>query len=206
MALRDLIYRCPRCGRDPVEGTKDEVRCPGCGCRYERGEPPAGIRVREEGEKPRSVPAHRLMESIREAGGPFPAATSEDGSVRYEATVEVRQGREEEALRYRGSLLGFAERLEGGRREALRVTDEALELVGREGGPHSHWNLMDLRAVQSSSSSLQVYTATRELVHFRFLDDSPYRWEELLHELLRRAYRESGRGEIVEFQPRIAVR
>ena len=65
---------------------------------------------------------------------------------------------------------------------------------------------MDLRAVQASSSSLQVYTLAQELVHFRFLEDSAFRWDCLLQETLRAAYRAAGKGEIVEFQPRITVR
>lgn len=206
MALKDLIYRCPRCGADPVEGRKDRVRCPTCGSRYERGDPPAGILVREEGTKPRTVPTSRLVESIREAGGPFPAAVDAEGSVDYASPVEVRSGADEEPVRHSGGLLGFVEKLEEGGRATLRATDRALELVGRDGGTRSRWNLMDLRAVQSSSSSLQIYTAAEELLHFRFLDDSPVRWEALLHGLLRRAYRRTGRGEIVEFQPRITVR
>lgn len=206
MALKDLIYRCPLCGADPVEGRKDEVRCPSCGRRYERGDPPAGIRVREPDGEPRTVPASRLVESIRDAGGPFPAAEGEDGSVRYQSAVRVRRGSDEEPLRYRGRLLGFTEKLGESRRGTLHATDDALELVRPGGEVRSRWNLMDLRAVQASSSSVQVYTAAGELVHFEFLDDSPLRWEALLHALLRRAYRAEGRGEIVEFQPRIAVR
>jgi len=118
----------------------------------------------------------------------------------------VRRGREEEAIGYRGRLFGFVEVLGEPAVATLRLTEEGLEILNGDGRPEEGWSLMELRAVQSTSSSLQIYTADGELVQFRFGDASPLYWESLLHRALRKAYRESGRGEIVEFQPRISVR
>lgn len=206
MSLRDLLYRCPSCGQDPVEGRKDRVRCPACHTIYERGGGPARIRVRVRDGEPRSVPAHRLVQSVQDQGGPFPAARTEDGSIRYESEARVRRARGEGAVHYRGHLLGFAEKLEKGRTATLRLADDILEVTETGGeGVASRWNVLDLRAVQASSSSLQIYTVAGDLVHFRFVDASPVRWEALLQGVLRRAYRKAGRGEIVEFQPRITV-
>ena len=207
MALRDLLYRCPECGRDPVEGRKDRVRCPSCGAVYERGGPPALIRVTREGGETKAVHASRLVDAIREMGGPLPSALGEDGALDHVSEVRVRRATEEEGVRYRGRLLGFTERLGEARSATLRLAGDGLELRDAAGGAvERRWNVLDLRAVQASSSALQIYSATGELVHFRFVDESPLRWEALLHVVLRRAYREAGKGEIVEFQPRIAVR
>ncbi|NIP61026.1 MAG: hypothetical protein GWM92_21430 [Gemmatimonadetes bacterium] len=158
-------------------------------------------------ENPKHLPARRLTEAIADRGGPLTAARGEDGAIRYESRVAVRRGEGEEAVRHGGDVWGFYERLgepEGG---LLRARNDALELES-EGAEttRSRWNLLDLRAVQSSSSSVQIFTATGELVHFRFLDDSPVRWEALLHAVLQDAYEREGKGRILEFQPRIVIR
>ncbi len=207
MALRDLLYRCPRCGHDPTEGKGDRVRCPACGCRFSRASSGARILVEATEENPKHLPARRLTEAIADRGGPLTAARGEDGAIRYESRVAVRRGEGEEAVRHGGDVWGFYERLgepEGG---LLRARNDALELES-EGAEttRSRWNLLDLRAVQSSSSSVQIFTATGELVHFRFLDDSPVRWEALLHAVLQDAYEREGKGRILEFQPRIVIR
>lgn len=207
MALKDLLYRCPRCGHDPTEGKGDRVHCPACRCRFSRAPAGARIVVEPAEETPKHVPASRLSEAIAERGGPLAAARGEDGAIRYESRVEVRRGAAEETMRHGGEVWGFYERLGVPEPGLLRARSDALELES-EGAEttRSRWNLLDLRAVQSSSSSVQIFTATGELVHFRFLDDSPVRWEALLHAVLQDAYERDGRGRILEFQPRIAVR
>jgi len=205
MPLRALLYRCPRCGRDPVEGRKDRVRCPGCGCAFVRAGERGRIRVRDPEEKPKEMLASRLLEAIELQGGPLPAARDGSGGIDYSAEVRVRRADGERPLRHRGEVLGFVESFGSSEPGRLRVTEEALELLG-EGTTRARWNLLDLRAVQASSSSVQIYTAARELVQFRFVRDSALRWEQLLHVVLREAYREAGRGEIHEFQPRISTR
>lgn len=207
MTLRNLLYRCARCGQDPVTGRGDRVRCPACGALYERGGGEAAIRVRTPDGESARVPAIRLTEAIRDLGGPLPAARQEDGALRFRSRVRVRRSREEDAVRYRGRLVGFFEKLGPVRSATLHLVDDALELRdGESGAVTDRWSLLDLRAVQSSSSSVQIYTVDGELVQFGFPDESPLRWEALLHEVLRRAYRRAGKGEIVEFQPRIVTR
>ena len=68
------------------------------------------------------------------------------------------------------------------------------------------WPLLDIRALQGSSSSLQISPLEGGVVTFRFEEESSRRWEELLKAGLRRMWSEAGRGEIAEFQPRIRVR
>lgn len=204
MPLRTLLYRCPRCGRDPTEGARDEVRCPGCGCTYTRAASGGRIRVEETEENPQEVLASRLVEAIDALDGPLPAARTDDGRIWYEAAVRVRRAVDEAACHHGDELLGFHERLGSSEKGVLRVTDDALELI-RADTVRARWNLLDLRAVQASSSAIQVHTATGELVHFHFETDSAFRWEQLLYAVLRMVYREEGKGEIVEFRPRIAT-
>lgn len=206
MAMSDLLYRCPICGADPVQGSGDEVHCPTCDTRYRRGDPPAGVVVERPGREPEHLPATELTRAIDEAGGPFPAARAADGSIRYQARVMVRRSRREDPVRRSGELLGFVERLGEGSEATLHIDGEALELRPSGEGARRRWPLLELRAVQTSSSSLQIRTATGTLVHFGFVEDSACRWQALVQGLLRRAYRRAGRGQIREFQPRIDVR
>jgi hypothetical protein len=84
---------------------------------------------------------------------------------------------------------------------------DGTELSFREDGGGRHgWRLADLRALQGSSSEVQVSPASGGLVAFRLAEDSPRRWEEALKAGLRAVWRHQGRGEIVEFQPRIRGR
>lgn len=204
MALKDVLYRCPLCGHEPTGGRKDHVHCPSCERHFLRGPAPARIQVRGPGED-RTVPARELVQAVHRRAGPVPRESDDGGMGGEEARVRVRWAVGEDAVRFRGELLGFTERLGSASEGRIRLTATALALT-QSGQDRRRWNLLDLRAIQASSSSLQVYTVDEELVHFRFLEDSAFRWESLLQETLRATYREAGKGEIVEFQPRITVR
>ncbi|MFW6199099.1 MAG: hypothetical protein ACOC8K_00875 [Gemmatimonadota bacterium] len=213
MALRDVLFRCPFCGHEPTRGRKDHVHCPSCQRHFLRGPAPARIRI-EGPEGERIVPARELVNEVTRRVEPVGVEddpeSDEEGSGSPEARVRARWAVGEETVRFRGELLGFTERLGEASEMRLRLTTKTLELQDVEaGGPvveRRRWDLLDLRALQASSSSLQIYTLSEELVHMRFLDDSAFRWETLLKETLRAAYRDAGRGEIVEFQPRITTR
>lgn len=77
---------------------------------------------------------------------------------------------------------------------------------GQEEDREDWWGLETLTAVQTSSKSLQLKRRDAPLVSFRFLDDSLFLWEQLLRAALRDFYARTGRGEILEFQPRIVAR
>ena len=213
MPLIYLLYRCPRCGQDPLEGEKDEATCSACETRYSRGGEGGLIRVREPSGEMWEVPGHRLtsaMEGWREEEDTdLPAP----GTLMRRTQVEVRQTGRESPVRLGGELLGFAEAMGEPTLGSLQLTKEALilwtgtgESDGSErGNPSETWPLLEIRAVQTSSSSLQVSPPRGGLVQFRFASDSPFRWETLLRYALRRAYRTAGLGEIVEFQPRIVA-
>jgi hypothetical protein len=125
----------------------------------------------------------------------------------------VRRSGEEAPVRWGGELLGFAEAMGGPVSGTVQLTPDALILHshgGEEQGTTQEaspeiWPLLDIRAVQTSSSSLQFSPSKGGLVQLRFRNDSPFRWEVLLRTALRQAYRREGLGEIVEFQPRIVV-
>jgi len=213
MPLVHLLYRCPRCGQDPLEGEKDEATCTACGTRYSRGGEGGLIQVREPSGEMWEVPGHRLttaMEGWREEEGSDSPAP---GTPIRRTQVEVRQTGRESPVRLGGELLGFAEAMGEPTLGTLQITEEALILLtgtgeadgSERGNPSETWPFLEIRAVQTSSSSLQFSPSRGGLVQVRFASDSPFRWESLLRHALRRAYRGEGLGEIVEFQPRIVA-
>ncbi len=82
--------------------------------------------------------------------------------------------------------------------ESITVTDGPAEGGGV-------WNHLDILAMQSTSSSLQLSLPGDRLVQFTFLDDSPRRWEVLMQQLISGAHQRAGHGRVVEFQPRIVT-
>lgn len=204
MPLVSFLYRCPRCGHDPMGGEGDEALCPSCGTRYRRGGSGGRIRVLESSGASWEVSSHRLADAITALGGPLTRARTSDGGLFHRAGVELRRSQKEDPVRYRGELQGFAETLGPSRTGFLELTDDVLSFRPPEGEGEA-WHLLAIRAVQTSSSSLQISPKEGGVVQFRFRDDSPRRWEALLHLALRRIYRSGGLGEIREFQPRIRV-
>src|SRR5205085_1437485 len=67
-------------------------------------------------------------------------------------------------------------------------------------------NLLDLTAIQLSSSSLQIKVRDKPVMTIRFAHSSPKLWDERLQIAVREAWTRAGRGEVVEFQPRIVAR
>ncbi len=159
------------------------------------------------------VPGHRLttsMDGRREEEG---SDSSAPGTPIRQSRVEVRQAGREAPVRLGGELLGFAEAMGEPTLGTIQLTAEALILIPGAGGaddsengnPPEVWPLLEIRSVQTSSSSLQLSPPRGGLVQLRFASDSPFRWETILRQALRGAYRTAGLGEIVEFQPRIVV-
>ncbi len=203
MPLTYLLYRCPRCGHDPVEGRGDAARCPACRTAFARVGGTGRIRVQDPAGESWDVAPAALVDAIDRHGGPLSAVEERDGRPEYTAAAVLRRAREEEPVRVGGRLLGFVERFGQPHDGTLRLRGETLSFTV-DGATVGQWNLLDLRSIQTSSGSLQI-TGEDGMVQFRFHDDSPRRWESLLHHLIRDGYRREGRGEIVEFQPRIVV-
>lgn len=209
MAVADLLWACPACGTDRGISPDDGV-CRECGTRFERGR---AASIRATG-----------IDGTWEVGSaadwlrrlPDPASLLEDHPIRT-AHVLIRPVTGETQVFGESGFLNRVEvfgqdvpgrlRLEADR---LVVTAERDDTAG---GPEEHqeggeevWPLKNLTAVQGSSSSLQLKRRGHPLVAFRFLDDAVFLWEQLLRAALRDFYGRTGRGAILEFQPRIAVR
>lgn len=145
---------------------------------------------------------------------PDPSSGSGKPALVRRSVVTVRMASGEKEIRHRGELLGFCEQLGEQRSGILEISDEHLVLelphgdeasgLGKEGkGVRLEWGPLDIAAIQTSSSSVQIVPRSGGLVHFRFAEDSPKRWDELLQTFVKAGYRRAGLGEIVEFQPRI---
>lgn len=204
MPLIHLLYRCPVCGQDPVRGDVDRVTCPACGARFQRARDSARIEVTGTGGGPELLHPRELRRRMHDLGGALTAAEKPDGSVRYESKAWMSRTLGEDPVRRRGRVLGYAERFGPEVAGTLVVTEGVLVFESRDHRGEA-WDLAELGAVQVSSVTLQVRPVGEAMVRFRFRDDSPLRWEELLQHLVREVYRELGRGEVEEFQPRIVA-
>lgn len=203
MALVDLCYRCPECGHDPMCGKGDAVWCESCGVRIERRQGRLAM-VFPENDMRFDIKASDLYGRIHDHGGPMTRATRADGTVRYSARAEVRWRISEHPVWHRGALLGFAESMGPKAPGTVTVDGEAV-LVDDGRAASGRWRLLDIRAVQAASKSLQLSLPGDELVQLTFLNDSPRRWEVLMRCLVADAHERAGRGRVVEFQPRIVT-
>lgn len=203
MPLTDLLWACPRCGTDRGlrPAGRHDFACASCGTRYRRDraariratDPDGQVVVRDAGEWVDRLPD---VDALVERAG--------EGVVRS-ARVEARHATETDVVRDGSDYLNRVEvfgPVEAGR---LALDRDALSLAS-DRGPETRWGLERLTAVQASSTTLQVKVRQTPLVSFRFLDDSVFLWDLLLQAALRRFYHRTGRGGIVEFQPRIETR
>ena len=203
MALADLCYRCPECGHDPMSGEGDAAWCASCEVRIERRRGRL-LMIFPENDMQFDIKASNLYEKIYEHGGPMTRATRADGTVHYSARAEVSWRVSERPVWHRGALLGFAESMGPAAPGAITVDRGTVSID--DGRPDSgRWPLLDIRAVQAASRSLQLSLPGDRLVQLRFLNDSPRRWEVLMRLLVTDAYERAGRGRVVEFQPRIVT-
>ena len=202
MALVDLLFPCPECGHDPLTGEGDEASCSDCGRSFERAEGSGGIRIRGDGLPEVTVAASVLAQRIQHRGGPVDRATDGDGNINYDAGVLVSHRTDEDPVWHRGRLLGFAERMGDPQPGVIAVTAQNVTVTWESGASES-WSFFEITAVQAASSTLQLSLPEGRLLQFRFISDSPRRWEELMRHLVSSAYRTAGRGRVVEFQPRI---
>lgn len=199
MALADLLWACPACSRDrALREAPDGATCPGCGTSYDRvlG---ARIRARSRQGEEHVRTAAEWVDAL-----PDPATLLEGGPLVRAAQVRVRFVTRHEVVRENGRYLNRIEIFGPEAEGRLELDLESLRLAGEGEGPVV-WAFGDLKAVQASSKTLQVRGGGHPLASFSFLDDSSFLWEQLFALALGRYYRETGRGEIVELQPRIVV-
>lgn len=196
MAIRDLLYACIECGREgglrPAES--GEV-CDRCSTRYSRVEG-ALIRCEPPGKPTETRHPSEWVDLLAQARG-FEAATREE-------PVILRVASHHRPLQVNGEYLGKVEQFGPPIGGTIELTDDAL--VFRAADRIEHWALVDLTAVQPSSTALQVKIRKGPILSMKFPQGSALLWEERLQRRLRTCYERLGRGTIVEFQPRILCR
>jgi len=201
VAIRHLLHSCPICGL--VGGVRAGERgeaCTGCGTRYRRGR---GSRIRAQRARADDVVLtaaewmQRLvdLDDLRFATGeppPEPIALREAGDQR-----PVRGAQ--------GELLGWVETFGAPRRGLLSIDRDAL-VFHRDDGHSLAVPLLDVTAIQASSTALLVKRRARPVLALGFVSGSLRLWEHAIRLRIRDLYRESGRGEILDFQPTICTR
>ncbi len=205
MPIHHMLYRCPRCGHDPLDGSKRRARCSACGTSFEQGRGSVII-VRPPDGPPEPTAASSLVADVERMGGPgIKRDLGEDlgeESLFRESRIVFGRAEGYDVIRWRGEVLGFSERISWKGEGLLRLEGEALSF--RPGGKSEGFSCLlgDIRGVQISSRSLQVTLEEMRLCQFELLDDSPKRWEDVLCLALRRFYARSGQR-VTEFKPRI---
>jgi DNA-directed RNA polymerase subunit RPC12/RpoP len=225
MPIHHMLYRCPRCGHDPLDGHKVIAKCSSCGTQFEQGRG-AVIIVRPPDGPPEQCTAGSLLADVERLGGPglaepdLGAQLGEDSLFR-EARITFGRAEGHDVIRWRGEVLGFSERISWKGRGTVRLEGEALTFEPDQGtgrgrssrggqdsmdvlGQSFSCLLGDIRGVQISSRALQVMLDGGLLYQFEFVDDSPKRWEDLVCIALTRLYARSGQC-ITEFKPRIVL-
>lgn len=217
MPIHHMLYRCPRCGHDPLDGHKRRAKCSSCGTSFEQGRGSVII-VRPPDGPPESATANSLLADMEKMGGPGVGKDLGDQSLFREARIAFGRADGQEIVRWRGEVLGFSERISWKGEGLVRLEGEALTFrpdqdpdrvagrLGRRRGARKAEGftcpLDDIRGVQISAKALQVTMQGSRLYQLEFIDDSPKRWEDLLCLALRRRYARRGRC-ITEFKPRI---
>lgn len=196
MAIRDLLWACPACGEhEGLVAARRGEACRKCGARVRRGRG-ATIVVEAPGRPPVARPAWEWADALaapQDHGGAQAHAILREA----DAALPVREGTE---------LLGFVERFGPKIPGTVGLRDDAVTFRPDGGGAERTWPLLDVTAVQPASSTLQLKVRAQPVVTLRFTNGSVRLWEHRIQQRLRAAWRAAGRGEIVEFQPRVTTR
>ena len=205
MPIHDMLYRCPRCGHDPLDGHKGRAKCFSCGTTYEQGRGSVIIVSPPEGPLERISAASLVADMDRMSGlgtGKDRGRGLPEQSPFREARVALGLAEGYDVIRWRGEVLGFSERISWKGEGLLKLEEETLSFSPSREAEGFSCLLGDIRGVQISSRALQVTLEGNCLYQLEFVSDSPKRWEDLLCFALRRSLLRSGKR-IVEFKPRI---
>ncbi len=222
MPIQHLLYRCPRCGHDPMTAISRRARCDSCGTIFEQGRAGAII-VRSADGNVEEASVDALIDAIDRFGsedsvgdpvggdpvgedpvGEAPVGEAPVGEAFHEAHVTVGCGNRHEAVWWKNRVLGFFERITDRRDGVLRLDGSGVTLTS-PGRQPLVWNLESISAIQISSKAIQLNIRDTGLQQMEFRSDSPKRWDDLLKAALSRFY--GARGlEVVEFQPRVVTR
>jgi hypothetical protein len=196
VAISDLLWACPECGKVGGVGAGGGCRC---GASFRRGRG-ASIEATLPDGRVVVLQPDEWVDRL-----PDPATLLERAPTIRQARVTAREATGSAPLRSGGRYLNQVEQYGPKIQATLSLRPDRVE-YHPEGEDPRVWPLEELTAVQTSSSTLQLRARHQPLLSVRFLDDSLFLWESLLHAALRDFYRRTGRGEIAEFQPRIVVR
>lgn len=234
MAIRDLFWACPICGREgTIQPARSGEACQGCATHFRRNRR-ALIVARQPGHSPLTLspaewldrlPNLDIEKRVRQAAAQGDVIRSETATLRTEIGSQP--------IYFRANYLNRIERLGPPRTGILRLEAHRLSFqfteepgrgdagtgkvgVGGVGAGRGHagdagagdvvWDFDEIIAVQPSSSTLQINARGVPLSSLRVPGGSISLWEEFICAALRSHYRQAGRGEIIEFQPRISVR
>jgi hypothetical protein len=205
LAIRDLLWSCPSCrttGGLRPKGKGREI-CAACGARFRRRH---GAFIEQ------AAPGH-APPTVRHAGDwladlpDVPESFAPPGAGPLATTrVAYRLAAGSRAIRKGRTFLGVIERFGQPHRGSLELYHDRVRVAPAREGEVLEFPLDSLTALQASSSTLQIKPRRAPPVSFRFPESSARYWEEALRAALRARYRQLGLGEIIEFQPRIAVR
>jgi hypothetical protein len=206
VALSDLLWACPECAEPGAIAPDGSCRC---GAVFSRGKgasiqvrlPDGRVIARSPAEWVDRLPDPAILLERADEGGN--EGKKEDALRR--ARVAAREATGSTIVRSGRRYLNRVEKYGAQELATLEIHPDHL-LYRPDRGNARRWPLEALTAVQTSSSTLQIRGRDQPLMSFRFLDDSLFLWELLLHAALRSFYRRTRRGEIVEFQPRIVTR
>lgn len=199
MAIRDLFWCCPACGRTAsLRSRKNGDVCGTCGAELSRAEG-ADIALRTPHGDVTTRTATAWMDIL-----PPLSERVESGPVGPERAV-LRLALPARPVLRNGRLLGFGERFGPRRRGTITLGEESLRFTAAN-GELLEYPLDAITALQPSSTALQINARDRPVASIRFLDRSVRLWEAIIQERLRELFRRRGAGEIVEFQPRICTR
>lgn len=202
MPLSELLWACPECGEiGSLEPSDRAFRCSACDASFERG-PGAAIRLTRPDGRTELRTAAEWVDRLPDPADLLDHAGA--GETIRRARVHAREVAGLRAVHGEGGYLNTVERFGPEIPGTLELAPDGLRWHP-DGEEARWWPFESLTAIQGSSHNLQIKRSGAPLASFRFDDDSVYLWESLLSAALRASYRRTGRGEILEFQPRIAT-
>jgi len=205
MPIHHMLYRCPRCGHDPLDGHRRRASCSSCETSFEQGRG-STIIVRPPDGPPEPTAASSLLADVEKMGGPgFGKDLAKDLSEEIlfgETRIAFGRAEGHDVIRWQGEVLGFSERISWKGEGLLRLEGEALSFRPVTGSEAFSCLLGDIRGIQISWRALQVTLDETRLSQFELLEDSPKCWEDLLCLAIKRFYARMGQR-VTEFTPRI---
>lgn len=194
MAIRDLLWACPLCRQTgSLRANRRSDRCAHCDAAFRRGKG-TEIVVQSRDGVARALEAVDWLDHL--------PATARDGMLPAPTAVRLRIAARKRPVLRGKDLLGWVDEFGPARPGTLALDHEHLRFTGDD-GVQNEWALDDLTAVQPSSNDLQIKARAMPVVAIRFLTVSVRLWEEAIQNAIRNRWRLAGKGEVVEFQPRI---